>query len=267
MAVLKIRILTSSSVSTSSNESVDQQTTSLIDRDRRLGSDSLIEQVSVDGDKGPSETYLEPNVFYDSFADGAEDIVDMDELSSENFIHHSLSESVLLKGTQNLNVSTAETIDKVRSLPAIESNAQACPTQRETDNNNTKIGTARCSDAAEGIVINARKSGQIPARNSPITLDQRTNDFGSSSSVGSIKGSSNSQFSIGAETRTSEKSFVNGKEGYVTTRNSSHDGSCACVEGILASFSSKQNYSGVSTLLEKYKVSLHYTYRLIVIYE
>jgi len=259
VAVLKIRILTSSSTSTSSVDSVDQRTASLIDRGRRLGSDSVIEQVCVDDDTGTSDTSLEPNVFYDSYADGTDDSVGMDELSPENFIHHSLSESVLLKSTQNLNVSTAETVDKVRSLPTIESNAQSYPTQRDTDNNNTKFGTARCLDSAEGIILNAKKSGKIPARNSSITLDRRPNDFESNSSVNSMKYSSNSQFSIETEARTSEKSIVNGEERYLTTRNSSHDGSSACVESILASFSSKPNYSGISTLLERYKNSLNTT--------
>ena len=231
----------------------DQETPLLVDHNRRAGSDSLIEHAHEEDDKEMSDTPIHANVFYDSFADEAEDMTDMDELSPEQFLRHSVSESVLFKNTKDTNAPRDAMIDRHGSLQNLRSKKLGQCTKIDEDNNET-IENTRSSDADEGIMIGAKKIGQKPDNINSIKLIHRFNDSDDKTGFNSDRSSQRSLMSKSIELSNAEQSFISGEENNTKTRNLSRASIQSFTESISPSLLPKVSYSRISTLLEKYKV-------------
>ena len=226
----------------------DQQRQLLVNQNRRVRSDSLIEHARKENDKEMLNIPVEGDVFYDSFADESEGVTDMDELSPEQFLRHSVSESVLFKSTKDSKAPADAMIGKHKSLQNIRSKGLDQSTKIDEDNNYENIDNARSSDADEGITIDAKNIGQKPDSVSSIQL------IHDKTGLNSNRTSQKSLTSKSIELSSAEKSFIRGEEGNTKARNLSCASMESCTQSIYPSLLPKVSYSRVSTLLEKYKV-------------
>ena len=223
------------------------------EHDRKVGSDSLlVEHVCRDDEKEMTDISLDADVFYDSFADGAEDIRDMDELSPEQFLRHSVSESALSKGSK---VSPDMFSDKHRSLYNIRNSILDHSSKADVESSYSEMETARFSDTEEVITIDVKKTETNLASKISVNLSQKFSDLvGKNSShlnnnqrndsVSALTEHSSSQLSLGSKESKGKGNLI----------NVSVD---SLFESVHPSLAAKVSYTGISTLLEKYKVKCY----------
>ena len=254
IAILKRRGFTSLSLTDSSIDetSIGDQTTKLsADQKRRAGSDSLLDRPHENDDKDLLDASLDKNVFYDSFADETEGLSDMDEISPENVLHHSVSESVLFKDSKDYHVFN----DASHSLHSVKHRTgQAVFVDEE--NNYTEMETARLSDADRGITIDGKRTGHKAYDFDRTTkLDQNRKKSDSERKVigNSDKNPIKSQVSI-TITSSSSKQIIANEEREIKSKSFTPDDLEAFAKSIASSLSPKVNYTRISTALEKYKV-------------
>lgn len=264
VAILKRRAFTSLSLTDDLNSDLTSadQAMSLARQEKRADSDSLLDHTYGKGDSQLSDTSLATDVFYDSFADGPEQACDMDEISPEAVLQHSVSESVLLKDPkESMNASGSEHkrtngLDKLKlghtSLHGVD-----------VVSNYTEIDTARFSDADEGITINVKRTS-IQAELTEVKTNNNdslnaSNEESASFKVDndnseSEKNSPKSQISVKVDSSNSVSLVADAEERDVQPRNYLAVDAEELSEKLAQCFSPKINYTRISTMLEKYKV-------------
>lgn len=262
VAILRNRVFTSTDAS-KDGSFLMVQAEPFSEQKRRAGSDSLLTHMGKDDScETESDTSLDANVFYDSFADGPGESGDMDELTPENTLQHSVSESVLF--TKD-SVSPAFLGSNEYEGSHKLNKPHQGPYQVDIDNNYTEIETARFSDSDEGITIAVKRNDDMAGQPLQTTTEKSSKKDRIKGTKGAgrrfnddslSKKSVKSQASILLGNSSSNQLQTADEEKQVNTGVSVSIDNENFVENIASCFSAKLNYTRISTMLEKYKVRI-----------